>query len=80
MLLDPRKSIRQCKDKIRNLKDTYKQAKDNSKRSGSAPQTSAYFDDFDQVLGTRDGISLHNITQVGVQEELLLSDLDKNDF
>ena len=79
MLLDPQKSIRQCKDKIRNLKDTYKQAKGNSKRSGSAPQTSAYFDNFDQVLGKRDGISLYNITQVGVEEELLLSNWDKND-
>ena len=48
----PAKSIQQCKDKIRNLKDIYKQAKDNNKRSGSAPQTSEYFDVFDQVLGT----------------------------
>ena len=57
----------------------YKQAKDNNKRSRSAPQTSTYFDNFDQVLGTRDGISLRNILQVGVQylEKLLLSDWDK---
>ena len=75
----PAKPIRQCEDKIRDLKDTYKQAKDNNKRSGSAPQTSAYFDYFDQVLGTRDGISLNNITQVGVDEKLLLSDWDKNE-
>ena len=79
LLLHSRKSIRQCKDKIRNLKGTYKEAKENSKRSGSAPQISVCFDDFDQVLSTRDEISLHNITQAGVQEELLLSDWDKND-
>ena len=79
LLLDPRKSIRQCKDKIRNLKGTYKEAKDNSKRSGSAPQTKVCFDDFDQILSTKDEISLHNITQAGVQEEILLSDWDKND-
>ena len=59
-----------------NQRLTYKQAKDKSKRSGSAPQTSAYFD---QVLGTKDGISLHNITQVGLKEELLLPDWDKNE-
>ena len=64
MLLDPEKSIRQCKDKIRNLKDTYKQAKDNSKRSRSVPQTSAYFNDLDQVLEARDGISLGTIHKV----------------
>ena len=64
MLLDPEKSIRQCKDKIRNPKDTYKQAKDNSKRSRSVPQTSAYFNDLDQVLEARDGISLGTIHKV----------------
>ena len=73
----PAKSIRQCKDKIRNLKDTYIQTKGNNKKSGSAPQTSVYFDNFDQVLGTRDGISSKNITQAGFEEELLLSDWDK---
>ena len=73
----PQKSIWQCKDKIR--KQSYKQAKDNSKRNGSDPQTSACFDDFNHVLGTRDEISLHNITHICVQEKLLLSDWDKND-
>ena len=38
-----------------------------------------YFQDFDQVSGTTDGISSKNITQVGVEEELLLSDWDKNE-
>ena len=59
----PTKSIRQCKYNIRNLKDTYKQAKDNNKRSGSAHQPSAYFDGFNQVLGTRNGNSLKNIAK-----------------
>ena len=75
----PEKSIHNCKDIIKNLKDTFKQAKDNNKISGQAPQTSAYFQDFDQVSGTRDGISSKNITQVGFKEELLLSDWDKNE-
>ena len=68
------RSFQQFKDKLRNLKNSYKQAKDNNKRSGSALQTSAYFDDSDQVLGTRDEISLQDITLVGVEEELLLPD------
>ena len=38
-----------------------------------------YFQDFDQVSGTRDWISSKNITKVGVEEELLLSDWDKNE-
>ena len=38
-----------------------------------------YFQNFDQVSGKRDEISSKNITQVGVEEELLLSDWDKNE-
>ena len=48
--------------------------KDNNKRRGSATQTSAYFQDFDQLLGTREDISSKNITQVSVEEGPLLSD------
>ena len=39
-----------------------------------------YFQNFDQVSGKRDGISSKNNTQVGVEEELLLSDWDKNEL
>ena len=38
-----------------------------------------YFQNLDQVSGKRDEISSKNITQVGVEEELLLSDWDKNE-
>ena len=51
--------------------------KDNNKRSRSATQTSAYFQDFDQLLGTREDISSENITQISVEEGPLLSDWDK---
>ena len=51
--------------------------KDNSKRSGSATQTSAYFQDFNQLLGTREDISSKNITHVSVEEGPLLSDWGK---
>ena len=57
------KSMRHQKDEIKYLNDTSKQVKDNNKRRGSATQTSAYFQDFDQLLGTREDISSKNITQ-----------------
>ena len=38
-----------------------------------------FFQKFDQLSGKRDGISSKNNTQVGVEEELLLSDWDKNE-
>ena len=38
-----------------------------------------FFQNFDQLSGKRDGISSKNNTQVGVEEELLLSDWDKNE-
>ena len=76
MLLHPQNLFHSA-NTIRNLKNTYKQAKYDNKRSGSTLQTSAYFDDFDQVLATRDGIGLQNITHVGVEEEPMSSDWDK---
>ena len=51
--------------------------KDNDKRRGSATQTSAYCQDFDQLLETREDISSKNITQVSVEEGPLLSDWGK---
>ena len=51
--------------------------KDNDKRRGSATQTNAYFQDFDQLLETREDISSKNITQVSVEEGPLLSDWGK---
>ena len=71
------KSMRHQKDEIKYLNDTSKQVKDNNKRRGSATQTSAYFQDFDQLLGTREDISSKNITQVSVEEGPLLSDWGK---
>ena len=71
----PAKSIQHCKDKIKYLKDTCKQAKDNNKKSGSATQTSAYLQDFDQVLGQEGRLA----QRISVEEGLLLSDWDKNE-
>ena len=35
--LDPAKSIKQCKDKMRNLKDAYKRSKESKKKTGAVP-------------------------------------------
>ena len=47
--LATKKNKLQCKNKICNLKDLYKNAKLNNSKSGAAPQTSAFFDVFDEV-------------------------------
>ena len=42
---------------MQNLKDAYKAARDNNKKTGASPTYSPYFEDFDEVLGTRDVIN-----------------------
>ena len=49
-----------------NLKDLYKQAKDDNKKTGRSPVFSPQYQDFDEILGTRDVISLQHIREVGV--------------
>lgn len=51
------KTLKQCKDKIRNLREQYKVAVDKNKQSGGNLYKSSYFDDFDEVLGTRHGVT-----------------------
>ena len=53
----PEKTLKQLKDKIQNLKDAYKAVRDNNKKTGASPTYSPYFEDFDEVLGTRDVIN-----------------------
>ena len=55
----------QCKNKIRNLKDLYKNIKLNNSKSGAAPQTSPFFDAFDEVLSNRDGVNIPEKKEVG---------------
>ena len=49
----PVKRLKQLKGKIRNVKDAYKAVCDNYKKNGASPTYSLYFEDFDEVLGTR---------------------------
>ena len=68
------KITKQLKDKIRNLKDAYKAVRDNSKKTGASLTYSLYFEDFDEVLGTRDVINTPFAREVGVLNEDDISD------
>ena len=50
------KTFKQLKDKMQNLKDACNTADDN-KKIGVSPMCSPYFEDLDEVLGTRDVIN-----------------------
>lgn len=65
---DNGKSIRQCKDKLRNLKMAYKDAKLKNKESGESPHDCPFYDDFDEILGTRPVTQTPGVIQVGVEE------------
>ena len=66
---NPEKTVTQCKNKIRNLKATFKAAKENNKRSGASLEFCHYFNNFNEVLGTRDVINLPHIAEVGAERE-----------
>ena len=65
----PEKTVTQCKNKIRNLKAAYKAAKENNKKSGASLEFCQYFNEFDELLGTRDVINLPHIAEVGIERE-----------
>ena len=70
----PEQTLKQLKDKIRNLKDAYKAARDNNKKTGASPTYSPYFEDFDEVLSTRDVINTPFAGKVGVLKQDDISD------
>ena len=59
---------------MRNLKDSYKAVRDKNKKTGASPTYSPYFEDFDEVLGTRDVINTLFARQVGVLNQDDISD------
>ena len=65
------KTAKQCQDKIRNLKDAYKKAKANNKTSGATPEFTPFFDDFDEMLATRDVIELPLVTEVDLEDDVV---------
>ena len=70
----PQKTSKQLKYKMQNLKDAYKAARDNNKKTGASPTYSPYFEDFDEVLGTRDVINTPFAREVGVLNQDDISD------
>ena len=46
----PEKSVKQIKAKLGRLKDVYKQVKDNNSRTGAAPESCPYYNDFNELL------------------------------
>ena len=60
-----KKTLKQCKDKIRNLKQQYKDAKHQNKQTGNSPTTSAFYEDFDEVLGNRPVITMPGVKRFG---------------
>ena len=46
----PGKSVKQIKAKLGRLKDAYKQVKDNNSRTGAAPESCPYYNDFNELL------------------------------
>ena len=55
------------------MKDAYKVSKDNNKKTGRSPRFCAHFDDFDEILGTRDFMNPPFATQVSLNEKSQVS-------
>ena len=61
----PEKFVKQIKARLGHLKDEYKQIKDNNSRTGAAPQSCPYYNDFNELLGERDIVSFKQVKEVG---------------
>ena len=60
-----KKSVKQCRDKLRNLKMQYTKAKQHHKGTGNCPMYSPHYDELDEVLGTRAVITMPGVLQAG---------------
>ena len=62
-----RKSVKQCRDKLRNLKSQYFKAKQHNKKTGNSPAMwNRHYDELDEVLGTRPVIiAMPGVLQAG---------------
>lgn len=61
--IEPRKTMKQCKDKLRNLKQAYKDAKANNNQTGRGKKTSPHYDIFDEMLGSRPVVTMPGVIQ-----------------
>ena len=47
------------------MKDTYKKAKDNNSQTGTSPIYPPFYNDFEEMWGSRDVINLKYVKEVG---------------
>ena len=59
------KSVTQIKSKLRNMKDAYKKAKDNNSQAGTSPIYPPFYNELEEMLGSRDVINLKYVKEVG---------------
>ncbi|KAK3745599.1 hypothetical protein QZH41_005840 [Actinostola sp. cb2023] len=63
------RSATQCKSRIKNLEDEYKRVKDHNGRSGNNRETSPYYEDLDEILGSRPKITPKKVIECGFQKK-----------
>ena len=60
------KSVTQIKSKLRNImKDAYKKAKDSNSQTRTSPVYPPFYNDFEEMLASRDVINLKYVKEVG---------------
>ena len=64
------KSVTQIKSKLRNMKDAYKKARDNNSQTGTSPIYPSFYNDFEEMLGSRDVKNLKYVKEVGTDLSL----------
>ena len=58
------KSVTQTKNKRRNMKEAYKKAKDNNNQTGTSLAYPTFYNNFDEMLGSRDVINPKYVKEV----------------
>ena len=61
-------------------KDAYKKSKDNNKKSGVSPQFCSFYDELDEVLRTRDAITLPSTLETGSANQNTSASTDLSSF
>ena len=57
------KSVTQIKSKLRNMKDAYKKEKDNNSKTGTSSMYPPFYNDFGEMLASRDVINLKYVKE-----------------
>ena len=59
----------QCKARIKYLKDKYKRVKDHNSRSGNNRESFEYYEEMDEVLGSKPNITPKEVVDCGLVED-----------